>query len=90
MIGKLSHMAIDPVPSTEPLPKDTPLLDAVPSKEPLPKSSSVDATGNDSKESFPSPMVDAAPSGSVHVDSFEAEPLPSSEQIRDHAGESRL
>ena len=89
VIGKLSHMAIDPVPSKEPLPKDTPLLDAVPSKEPLPKSSSsVDAADNDSKESFPGPMVDAAPSGSVNVDSFEAEPLPFSEKLQDHTGEA--
>ena len=87
VIGKLSHMAIDPVPSEEPLPK---ALDAVPSKEPLPGSSSscVDVADGDSKESFPSQMVDAPPSDPVHVDSFEAEPLPSSEQIRDHTGEA--
>ena len=91
VIGKLSHMAIDTVPSKEPLPKDAPLLDAVPSKEPLPgssSSSSVKPAGGDSKESCPGPMVDATPSGSVHVDSFEAEPLPSSEKIHDHTGEA--
>ena len=73
VLGKLSHMAIELVPTKEPLPKTTPPLDAA---------------ANDSKESFPGPMVDAASSGSKDVDSFEAEPLPSSEKLRDLTGEA--
>ena len=80
VLGKLSHMAIEPVPSKEPLPKT--VSESVPSKEPLPNASPLlDAAANDSKESFPGPMVDVPSAGSKDIDSFEAEPLPSSEKI---------